>query len=301
MRRLLKFISIFLLSTSTYADYVEVTLLGTGTPRPSIERFGTSTLVSAGGKLLLFDAGRGVTIRLQQAGITPDRIDHVFLTHLHSDHISGFDDLWITGWIWQRQDPIQVSGPTGIGNFVQSLRQAYDADITFRSTNVNLDATKAEIISQEINEGVVYDQNRVKVTAFLVDHEPVEPAYGYRIDFGDRSIVISGDTTYSENLVKHSKKVDLLLHEIADASQSILNKNKRLDSVLAYHTTPTEMVSILKQTQPRLAVLNHLLLFGLSPEDVIKQITEDYKGKVEIGYDLMKISIGNKITTQSLQ
>lgn len=301
MRRLLKFISIFLLSTSTYADYVEVTLLGTGTPRPSIERFGTSTLVSAGGKLLLFDAGRGVTIRLQQAGITPDRIDHVFLTHLHSDHISGFDDLWITGWIWQRQDPLQVSGPTGTGNFVQSLRQAYDADITFRSTNVNLDATKAEIISQEINEGVVYDQNRVKVTAFLVDHEPVEPAYGYRIDFGDRSIVISGDTTYSENLVKHSKKVDLLLHEIADASQSILNKNKRLDSVLAYHTTPTEMVSILKQTQPRLAVLNHLLLFGLSPEDVIKQITEDYKGKVEIGYDLMKISIGNKITTQSLQ
>ena len=301
MRLLLRLVGTFILTACAYADYVEVTLLGTGTPRPSIERFGSATLVNAGGKYFLFDAGRGVTIRLQQAGITPDQIDQVFLTHLHSDHISGLDDLWITGWIWQRDKPIQVNGPAGTNNFVQSLRKAYQADIAYRTGNVTLEDDKAEISSHEIDQGVVYENSGVKITAFLVEHKPVEPAFGYRIDFGDRSVVISGDTTYSENLIKYAQDVDLLVHEIADANQSLLIKNKRLQSILDYHTTPTQMSKILNQTHPRLAVLNHILLFGVTPDDVLKVIAEGYKGEVKIGYDLMRINIGSKITTQSLQ
>ena len=297
------FILFFLLfvQSAVHAEYAEVILLGTGTPRPSIERFGSATLVNAGGKYFLFDAGRGVTIRLQQAGITPDQIQHVFLTHLHSDHISGLDDLWITGWIWQRQEPIQVSGPAGTDNLVQSLRQAYAADISYRTDNTTLGDEQSRIESTEVEEGVIFDEQGVKVTAFLVDHKPVTPAFGYRIDFGDRSIVISGDTTYSENLIRHAHNVDLLIHEIADARQDLLEKNKRLQSILAYHTTPTQMINVLKKTQPRMAVLNHVLLFGVAPDEVLAEIAAGYKGRVEIGYDLMKINIGSKITTQSLQ
>ena len=97
-------LQIFLAVNVTHADYAEIFLLGTGTPQPSINRFGSATLVSAGGKYFLFDVGRGATIRLQQIGITPDLIEQVFLTHLHSDHVSGLDDLWITGWVWQREN-----------------------------------------------------------------------------------------------------------------------------------------------------------------------------------------------------
>ena len=294
------FLSMWSLNAA-YAEYAEVILLGTGTPRPSIERFGAATLVSAGGKYFLFDAGRGVTIRLNQAGITPDQIGHVFLTHLHSDHISGLDDLWITGWIWQRQHPIQVSGPAGTENLIDSLRNAYVSDIIYRTENTSLEDDQSQIESFEIDEGVVYDAHGVKITAFMVDHMPVVPAFGYRVDFGDRSIVISGDTTYSENLIRHAQYADLLVHEIADSNQSLLKKNKRLQSILAYHTTPSQMISILQHTQPRMTVLNHVLLFGVTPDEILKEITAGYKGRVKIGYDLMKISIGSEITTHSLQ
>ncbi|MEM7304272.1 MAG: hypothetical protein AAF372_01955, partial [Pseudomonadota bacterium] len=111
----------------------------------------------------------------------------------------------------------------------------------------------------------------------------------------------AGDTTYSENLIKYAQDADLLIHEIADANQDLLKRNKRLQSIIAYHTTPAQMTSILQKTQPRLSVLNHVLLFGVTPEAVIDEIAKGYKGQVEMGYDLMKINIGNKITIQNLQ
>ncbi len=289
-----------MLLQAAYADYLEVTLLGTGTPRPSIERFGSATLVSAGGQFFLFDVGRGATIRLKQAGITPNQIDKVFLTHLHSDHISGLDDLWITGWMWQRQQLLDVSGPTGTHQLVNGLRDAYAADISYRGANVGLDDDKAKIESVEIEPGVVYQQEGVTIRAFLVEHAPVKPAYGYRVEFGDRVVVISGDTTYSENLVKHAQKADLLIHEITAADPALLKRNKRLNSVVAYHTNPDQMAEVLNKTNPRLAVLNHVLLFAVSEEQVIDKIKMQYSGDVTMGYDLMKIGVGNTIDIQRI-
>ncbi|MFK7794181.1 MAG: MBL fold metallo-hydrolase [Gammaproteobacteria bacterium] len=301
MNKVLKllFVSLILLQV-VRADYLEVTLLGTGTPRPSIERFGSATLVSAGGQNFLFDVGRGATIRLQQAGITPNQIDKVFLTHLHSDHISGLDDLWITGWVWQRQKLLRVRGPIGTHQLVEGLREAYAADISYRVANVNLDDDKAKIESVEIEPGVVYQQEGVTISAFLVEHAPVKPAYGYRVEFGDRSVVISGDTTYSENLVKHTQQVDLLIHEITAAAPSLLKRNKRLTNVVAYHTNPDQMADVLNKTKPRLAVLNHILLFAVSEEQVIDEIKQQYSGEVAMGYDLMKIGVGNSIQIQRI-
>ncbi len=280
---------------SVYADYVEVVLLGTGTPRPSIERFGSATLVKAGGENFLFDVGRGATIRLQQAGITPNMIDKVFLTHLHSDHISGLDDLWITGWVWQRQNQLKVNGPKGTHNLVKYLRGAYAADISYREQNANIDAQLARIKSREVGEEMVYQGNGVSIKSFLVDHAPVKPALGYRIEFGDRVIVISGDTTYSKNLVKHAQNADLLIHEITAATPALLERNKRLAKVVGYHTNPEQMSQVLLKTAPRLAVLNHVLLFGVSEEEVLNRIGKDYDGEVMIGYDLMNIGVGETI------
>lgn len=286
---------------AAHADYVEVILLGTGTPKPSIERFGSATLVNASGKYFLFDAGRGVTVRLQQAGMTPDQIDHVFLTHLHSDHISGLDDLWITGWVWQRQKLLQVYGPQGTHQFVQGLRKAYAADISYRTKNTGLENAKSQINSREIAQGVIYQEAGVTIKAFLVDHAPVFPALAYRIEFGDRAIVISGDTTYSNNLVRHAQGVDVLIHEIAAANASLLKRNKRLQQVMAYHTNPEQLVRILNATRPRMAVLNHVLMFGVSSENVLQEINTHYHGDVQIAYDLMRIGIGNEISIEAIK
>lgn len=301
MRKILLQLLLYLfLVQSVSADYLEVTLLGTGTPRPSIGRFGSATLVQAGGQNFLFDVGRGATIRLQQAGLTPNMIDKVFLTHLHSDHISGLDDLWITGWVWQRQNLLKVSGPKGTHELVKGLRQAYAPDISYREQNVKLDSDLAKIESYEINEGVVYEDDAVTVRAFLVEHAPVKPAFGYRIEFGDRAVVVSGDTTYSDNLVEHAQEVDLLVHEITAANPSLLKRNKRLSKIVAYHTTPSQMSEVLNKTNPRLAVLNHVLLFGVPENKVIDEIKNDYAGDVMMGYDLMKIGIGDTIRINNI-
>ena len=170
-----------LMSQVSQADYAEVILLGTGTPRPSIERFGSATLVLVGDQRLLFDAGNGVSIRLSQAGISADQIDHIFLTHLHSDHISGVDDLWLTARIWQRQKPLPISGPEGTERFARHLMRAYERDIHFRSNNKAQSIEKALLQATDFAEGLVFEHENIRVIAFEVDHSPVAPAFGYRI------------------------------------------------------------------------------------------------------------------------
>ena len=288
----------FLLSINiAHAGYMEVTLLGTGTPRPSIERFGPATVIEANGHYFLFDSGRGATIRLQQAGIPLSKIEHIFLTHLHSDHISGLSDLWLTSWIWQRQLPIQLIGPVGTTELAKHLELAHQADLNYRTKNARLNPDAFNISSHEIgSEKVVYQQDGIKITAFLVDHHPVDPAYGYRIDSGEQSIVISGDTTYSENLIKHANNVDLLIHEIAAANVDLLARNPRLQKIMAYHTTPQQAALVFKATQAKAALYTHVLLFGTDEQSVLETTRSTYNGDVRIGHDLMKVGVGNVIT-----
>ena len=289
-----------LMSQVSQADYAEVILLGTGTPRPSIERFGSATLVLVGDQRLLFDAGNGVSIRLSQAGISADQIDHIFLTHLHSDHISGVDDLWLTARIWQRQKPLPISGPEGTERFARHLMRAYERDIHFRSNNKAQSIEQALLQATDFAEGLVFEHENIRVIAFEVDHSPVAPAFGYRIEYGQRVIVLSGDTTYYDNLILHARDADLLVHEIAAASKRLQDRNPRLKRVLAYHTQSQQMAQILQQTKPRLAVLNHVLLFAINTEQVLREISDQYAGRVAMGHDLMRIRVGEKINLSSM-
>ena len=194
---------------------IRVTLLGTGSPIPSVERFGPSTLVEAGGVTLLFDCGRGVTQRLLQVEKPFPRVDKLFLTHLHSDHLVGIPDLMLIGWIRGRKAPFQVWGPEGARDMMSHLVDAFRFDVHMRrDVDEMLSPEGIVVVGTDVHEGVVFEEDGVKVTAFDVEHGPVRPALGYRIDYAGRSVALSGDTCFSQSLIQRARGVDLLVHEV---------------------------------------------------------------------------------------
>ena len=283
----------------TEQEIFRVTLLGTGAPPPVLNRFGPSTLVEAGRKKLIFDAGRGAMQRLHQLGIPFADISGIFLTHHHSDHVVGFPDLWLTGWIgrpWgKRNVPLPVWGPEGTKEMMEYLPKAFAVDIRVRSHNYPVEGVK--LLPTEITEGTVFDQDGVKVTAFKVDHFAEKlPAYGYRIDFRGRSAVLSGDTTYNENLIEHAREADLLVHEVTAAAASAAENAAQLKRISANHTTPEQAAVVFSRAQPKLAVYNHLLLFGgAKADDLIPATRKNYSGPLLVGEDLLQIEIGEKV------
>jgi ribonuclease Z len=276
-----------------------VTLLGTGAPPPRWDRCGPSTLIEVGAEKFIFDAGRGAMQRLHQLGIPFSAITGMFLTHHHSDHVVGFPDLWLTGWIgrpWgQRKTPLRVWGPQGTWQMMEHLPQAFAVDIRVRSRNYPPEGVRLQ--AEEIKEGIVYTNNGVTVRAFEVDHGGEElPAFGYRIDFEGHSAVLSGDTTFNRNLIEHSRGADLLVHEVTAAAGSAAESMQQLKRIGANHTTPDQAGQIFAEVKPKLAVYNHLLLFGgAKAEDLIPMTRQNYSGPLVVGEDLLQINVGESI------
>jgi len=277
---------------------IKVTLLGTGNPRPVLSRFGPSTLVEAGKEKLIFDCGRGATQRLYQLKIPFREITGLFLTHLHSDHTVGIPDLWLTGWVMGRDTPLHVWGPEETKAMMQHLEEAYAFDIHIRrDVDTKLPGAGAEVIAHDIAEGVVYENAGVKVTAFLVNHGEIKPAFGYRINYSGHSVTLSGDTRPSENLVKFAQGTDVLIHEVIDAeAYGDVNKSdtpEQARKILAHHTTAEQAGTIFTRVKPRLAVYSHIV-----PPDaptIVPQTRKTYSGPLEVGEDLMSIEIDDKI------
>ena len=281
---------------------IKVTLLGTGCPTPVMDRFGPSTLVESGGKKFVFDAGRGAIQRLRQANVAWQDIDGVFITHLHSDHVVGFPDLWLTGWLvgTGRSRPLHVWGPTGTRKMISYLEQAFEFDIHNRVEGNHSKPDGVAIVATDVStEGVLYEHAGVKITAFEVDHGPVKPALGYRIDAGGRSVALSGDTRYCENLIKSAAGVDLLIHEVV-APESLRRAGvpaDRLASVIDYHTTPEQAGKVFTRVNPRLAVFSHIVMPSATDEELIAPARSGYSGPLEVGEDLMVIEVGEEIVT----
>jgi ribonuclease Z len=269
-----------------------VTLLGTGTPLPAIDRFSTAILIDASGQHLLFDCGRGATIRLQQIGVPASRITSLFLTHLHSDHVVGIPDLWLTGWVLGRTVPLLVRGPEGTSDMTKHLIAAYAADLRFRqSWPENLPAEGARMEGVVIGPGSVLVDSGVRVVAIPVDHGHVQPAFGYRIEHEGRSVVISGDTKVSQPLIDQSAGVDVLIHSawLPDARNPTPAAARSIASA-------EDAGRVFDQVKPGLAVVYHYLdEAGL--EDGVRQ---HYGGPLVVGRDRMTIDL-EKIAGRSWQ
>jgi ribonuclease Z len=284
-----------------------VTLLGTGTPIPSAERFGPSTLVEAGDQKLLIDAGRGATIRLDQLNIPIGRIDALLLTHFHSDHTVGIPDVWLTGWLQShfgtRRTPFRVIGPRGAKVLMSRLEDAYAADIRIRIADEKLDpAGVATSVEEFDTDGVVYQNGGVTVTAFEVDHgELIKPAYGYRIAYRGRVVVVSGDTRYNENVVKYANGADLLIHEVAIARPELM-REAYIRRIMAHHTTAREAGMVFARAQPKLAAYTHLVFLASNEvrpsttADLIAETRQTYSGPLEVGEDLMFFDIAESVS-----
>jgi len=292
------------------SDSISVTLLGTGFPRPLINRFGPSTLVEAGGLQLLFDCGRGTAQRLYQ--IEPwdtnqgnaEKYDKLFLTHLHSDHTTGIADLWITGNILGRhRNKLRIWGPRSTEHMMEHLVKAFEPDRkvrhearVHRGDPTHSDGLEVEV--NEINEGYVYEENGVKVVPFRVNHYDEyseEPSLGYRVEYRGRSVVISGDTRFCENLVQYSKGVDLLIHEVAAGPIGVeLSPSQRRP--LVHHTQPEEAGRVFSMAKPKLAVYYHVIQFqNVTLDEMMARTRNEYDGPVLFGEDLMKIEIGDTV------
>ncbi len=262
-------------------DGLHVVLCGAGGPLPDPVRSGPCVAIVAGGTLFVIDAGSGGARNLGRMQLPVGRVEAVLLTHFHSDHIDGLGELATLRWAQgNHASPLPVFGPDGVDEIVTGFNRAYSADRTARV------AHHGEAVVPRSGHGltarpfptpvagepqVVWDADGVRIVAFQVDHFPVEPAVGYRIEYGGRSVVVSGDTKKSAELERVSQGVDLLVHEAlashmideARAAAKAANRpnlEKIFIDIPDYHATPVEAAEIARD-----AKVGHLLYYHIVP------------------------------------
>ena len=281
---------------------IKVTFLGTGTPLPNPRQFGPSILVEAGDTKLLFDCGRGCGHRLWNLGPQYLRdTSHLFLTHMHSDHTVGVADLYLNGWNLGRQENLRVYGPANAEVLMRHLRLAYEEDVVFRVDRQRHAVTRESLdyVATEVVDGEQLTIDDVTVTAIAVDHHVVEPAFGYRVDVGEFSVVISGDTAYSDNLIRHSIDADVLIHEVmSPALEHFVRTTYSLevaDGIVALHTLAPDVGRVFSEARTRLGVLTHLDNEPARIPELAAQIETTWSGDFVVAEDLMVIEIGESI------
>ena len=302
------------------ADGLHVLLCGAGSPLPDPNRSGPCVAVLAGGRLYVVDSGSGSGRVLQRMGVPFSYLDAVFLTHFHSDHIDGLGELEVMRWAaGARKEPLPIYGPEGVDDVVDGINLAYRPSRASRVAHhgeevISLDGAGGvarPFVQPPLGELVpIFSQGDLTVSVFTVNHFPVEPAVGYRFDYKDRSLVISGDTAKSTNLEQQAAGVDLLLHEALDAkivarmaavSQELgdSRRAKILSDILDYHTTPVEAAE-----SAQTAGVGHLLYYHvvppllLAPMELIfvEGVDEVYDGPVTVGRDgtLIRMNSGSE-------
>lgn len=270
----------------------QLVLLGTGTPNILPSRYQSSLAIIVDDVPYLVDCGGGAVQRASEAfhnkgikGLALKNLSKVFLTHLHPDHTTGLADLIIAPWVLDREDPLQVWGPEGTGAMVNHLLKAYKIGIGehrdgLAPINHPLKASVTEIAS-----GKVYQDERVTVTAFQVNHGGLE-AYGYKFVTRDKTIVISGDTSPTDALIEAATGCDMLVHEVYSGVQLEKRSPEWQAYHLASHTSPKELADIAKKAKPKLLILIHQLFWGTSEAELFDEVYRYYQGSVVSGHDL---------------
>jgi ribonuclease BN (tRNA processing enzyme) len=272
---------------------LRVILLGTGTPNPDPDRSGPSVAISVNGAAYIVDCGPGVVRRAAAAearGVTSlaaPNLNLLFVTHLHSDHTLGLADLMLSPWTLGRTTPLEVYGPKGIADMARHLMSAYREDIKIRLHGLEpSNPTGFKVNAHTVRPGTVYHDANVTVRAFPVGHGQWRYSYGYRFDAEGRSIVISGDTGPSQNVVDNCDGCDILIHEVYSLAGFAKRPPAWQKYHSNYHTSSRELADIASKARPRLLVLYHQLFWGTSEDDLLREVRQYYSGKVVSAHDL---------------
>ena len=295
---------------------MRLTLLGTGSPVPDPARHGPSQIIEAGDDLLLVDCGGGAVQRLVAAGyVAPGHLVHgalplrrIALTHLHSDHISGLVDLLWSGWIFQWWEaPPLVVGPPGTAQFLERLVAAFEYDIRVRSRPGRGRESLVPRV-EEIEEDWRDTGDGWRLTAFRVEHQPVDQAFGFRLDDDTGSLVLSGDTRECANVIRHAAGADLLVHEVYSrrgleaqlAGVRDPQARARLARIVSFHTPSNRVGAVATQAQVKQVVLTHLIFgAGGAPEDIAQDVGTAFAGPVTVGSDLQSFAVGRPAAATS--
>ena len=295
------------------ADGLHIYVCGAGSPLPDPRRSGPCLGVIAGEQAFIFDVGSGGNRRLSPMGFPLGKTQKIFLTHLHSDHIDGLGEMLMQVWInGNRSQPLPLIGPVGTKQVVDGFNSAYAPDQGYRVAHHGADIVQPSGFGGEAREVtmadksvVVHDEDGVKITAFSVTHEPISPAFGYRIDYKGRSVSISGDTSFDPNVAAMSKGVDVLFHEALNmemvramrdgaAKAGRARISKIFDDITDYHTSPVDAAKTAATANAKALVLYHIV--PMLPNDALIPMfmrgTEDeFDGKITVSEDGLIVRI----------
>ena len=299
-------------------DLLEVMFCGTGTPRFNKDRAQPCLMISAGNQNILFDAGQGALWSMEKMKAPWQKLNAVFITHLHSDHVSGLGEVIQNGWVAGRSNAVDVFGPVGIKNVIDGFKQVNKEDIHERLMTFDNNVKKninhiwgkiEEIAVDDALAHVVYDKKGLVVKAFRVDHPNWGYAYGYKIEYRGKSIVFSGDTRATDAIAIHSQGADLLIHEaynknLMDKVATLVDElnltydSKTVNNIAAVHTETIALSKLAQQAQVKSLVLTHMIppipAIGVAESYFMRGMSDVYRGNLSMARDGTRIKLDIK-------
>ncbi len=273
---------------------MQIVILGSGSPLPDPQRAGPSTLVRTSAGDLLFDCGRGVLMRAAAAGSAAGAFRALFLTHLHSDHITDLNDIYTMRWAMSFQpNPLPVYGPGGTATLLRATEAMLEPDIGYRLAHHDDLQWRPSAEVTEVERGLILEEGMVRVTAAPTDHAPVRPTVGYRIDDGDRSVVIAGDTVPCAGLDGLCRDADVLVHTVVRRDLIEQFGLPRLNDVLDYHSAVPDAAETAARNGVGTLLLTHLVPSPApgTEQEWLDQAESKFDGKVVLATDLLALDV----------
>ena len=290
----------FLFISITLFSQTKVIVLGSGTPNPNPERYGSSYAVIVDDKAYIIDFGPGSVRRMAEMSPTwggkfeqleLQNISIAFLTHIHSDHSAGLSDLILTPWVMGRDTELQLYGPIGLKKMAINITKAYEDDINYRLYGSQPANNKGYVtnVTEITEDGVIFKDSKIEVLAFKNNHGDFKNSFGFVFITDDKKILFSGDTALSDNLIKYADNLDILIHEVY-SSETFKNKTPDWQKYHnEHHTSSIDLGKLANKIKPKKLVLSHILFWGATEESLINDVEINFDGEIIIAKDLMVI------------
>jgi ribonuclease Z len=298
-------------------DQLHVFLVGSGGPINNPERIATSTAIIAGGEFLLVDVGPGTVRSADLLNLPMEHLSGIFLTHFHSDHIGDLGEANFGSWVAGRKKKLDIYGPDGVERVVKGFTMAYELDVNYRiahhgaevlSPEAAVPVSRTITIQDPDKADLVFDRNGLKVYAFLVDHSPVKPAFGYRFEYKGNRVIITGDTKKTANLIKHSQNAELLISnglsfKLMNIVHRVASENNRqriakmVKDIQDYQLDPVQAAEVAKEAGAKKLVFFHIVppITNFIAKNVfLNGVSDVYDGDVVMGEDGMHFDLDPK-------